>query len=248
MMMIRNEDKASCSGRLDEPNKAFHEKPSLNASAEMRAAGTDTGAFLQLIALTKRRPAKTITLSCSLERSETLALLGPSGCGKSTILKMIAGLLPPDSGTVVLHGRDITAIPAAQRNIGMVFQDYALFPYLSVEDNIGYGLIAHGYSKKESRAAAAVWLDRIGLAGMAKRRIEGLSGGEKQRVALARTLAVNPLVVLFDEPLAALDTPLRLRLRTELKKHQEEMRYTAVYVTHDREEAEYLADRIIEMP
>lgn len=207
-----------------------------------------TGAFLQLIELTKYRPAKTIRLSCSLERAETLALLGASGCGKSTVLKMIAGLLSADSGQIFLNGRNITEVPPAARSIGMVFQDYALFPHLSVEDNIGYGLISLGSSKKESRKAAAVWLDRFGLTGMAKRRIDGLSGGEKQRVALARTLAVNPLVVLFDEPLSALDAPLRLKLRTELKKHQAEMHYTAIYVTHDREEAAYLADRIIEMP
>lgn len=236
--MINTEDNDVLARRRDEPNEGIH---------ETNSAGADTGAFLQLINLTKCRPAKTITLSCSLEQSETLALLGPSGCGKSTILKMIAGLLQPDSGTIVLNGCDITGLPAAQRSIGMMFQDYALFPHLTVEDNVGYGLISQGSSRKESRTAATAWLERVGLTGMGKRRIEGLSGGEKQRVALARTLAVNPLVVLFDEPLAALDTPLRLRLRTELKKHQIEMRYTAIYVTHDREEAEYLADRIIEM-
>lgn len=205
-------------------------------------------AFLRLVGLTKRLPSKTISLSCSMEKAETLALLGSSGCGKSTVLKMIAGLLPADSGHVFLNGRDITDEPVKSRSVGMVFQDYALFPHLSVEDNIGYGLVSQGISKKESRRAAADWLKRFGLTGMGKRRIEGLSGGERQRVALARTLAINPLVVLFDEPLSALDAPLRLKLREELKKHQAEMRYTAIYVTHDRDEAEYLADTIIEMP
>ena len=156
--------------------------------------------------------------------------------------------MPVDSGNIFLDGRDITEAPVKNRSIGMVFQDYALFPHLSVEDNIGYGLVSHGVSKKESRRAAAEWLERFGLIGMEKRQIEGLSGGERQRVALARTLAVHPLVVLFDEPLSALDAPLRLKLREELKKHQAEMRYTAIYVTHDRDEAEYLADNIIEMP
>ena len=207
-----------------------------------------SGAFLRLDGLTKRLPSKTISLSCSLEKAGTLALLGASGCGKSTVLKMIAGLLPADSGSIFLNGRDITDTPIKNRSVGMVFQDYALFPHLSVEDNIGYGLISQGISKKESRWTAADWLNRFAMAGMGKRRIEGLSGGERQRVALARTLAVNPLVVLFDEPLSALDTPLRLKLREELKKHQAEMRYTAIYVTHDRDEAEYLADNIIEMP
>ena len=204
-------------------------------------------AFLRLVHLTKRLPAKTISLSCSVEKAGTLALLGASGCGKSTVLKMIAGLVPVDSGNIFLDGRDITDAPVKNRSIGMVFQDYALFPHLSVEDNIGYGLVSHGVSKKESRRAAAGWLERFGLIGMEKRQIEGLSGGERQRVALARTLAVHPLVVLFDEPLSALDAPLRLKLRTELKKHQAEMRYTAIYVTHDRGEAAYLADTIIEM-
>lgn len=204
-------------------------------------------AFLRLVHLTKRLPAKTITLSCSVEKAGTLALLGASGCGKSTVLKMIAGLVPVDSGNIFLDGRDITDAPVKNRSIGMVFQDYALFPHLSVEDNIGYGLVSHGVSKKESRRAAAEWLERFGLIGMEKRQIEGLSGGERQRVALARTLAVHPLVVLFDEPLSALDAPLRLKLRAELKKRQAEMRYTAIYVTHDRGEAAYLADTIIEM-
>ena len=204
--------------------------------------------FLYLQNLTKYRGAKCITLSCSVKKAGTLALLGPSGCGKSTILKMIAGLLPPDSGKILLNRIDITETPAAQRGVGMVFQDYALFPHLSVEDNIGYGLISQGRPKKESRREASVWLERFGLTGMEKRRIEGLSGGERQRVALARTLAVHPLVVLFDEPLSALDTPLRVKLRAELKKHQRDMQYTAIYVTHDRDEAAYLADHIIEMP
>ena len=219
----------------------------LRNRAEDEADGANE-AFLRLVDLTKRMPSKTISLSCSVEKAGTLALLGPSGCGKSTVLKMIAGLLPADSGHIILDGRDITGEPIKNRGIGMVFQDYALFPHLSVEDNIGYGLISQGISKKESRRAAAEWLKRFGLVGMEKRRIDGLSGGERQRVALARTLAVNPLVVLFDEPLSALDAPLRLKLREELKKHQAEMGYTAIYVTHDRDEAEYLADNIIKMP
>lgn len=211
-----------------------------------RYCGAD--AFLQVQDLTKQRQNKTITISFSLKKGAALALLGPSGCGKSTVLKMIAGLLPADSGTVILNGNDITALPPAKRGVGMVFQDYALFPHLSVEDNIGYGFVSYGASKKDSRRNAAAWIKRFGLTGMEKRRVDGLSGGEKQRVALARTLAVSPLVVLFDEPLSALDSALRSRLRTELKAHQKEMGYTAVYVTHDREEAEYLADCIIQMP
>lgn len=228
-------------------NHRTQRKESLNTHTIMKEENGNQD-FLYLQNLTKYREAKCITLSCSVKKAGTLALLGTSGCGKSTILKMIAGLLPPDSGKILLNGIDITETPAAQRGVGMVFQDYALFPHLSVEDNIGYGLISQGRSKKESRREASVWLERFGLTGMEKRRIEGLSGGERQRVALARTLAVHPLVVLFDEPLSALDTPLRVKLRAELKKHQRDMQYTAIYVTHDRDEAAYLADHIIEMP
>ncbi len=206
------------------------------------------GAFLQIDRVTKRFGKTVISISFTLEAGSAIALLGNSGCGKSTTLKMIAGLITPDSGKIILNGEDITALPAAQRNIGMMFQDYALFPHLTVEDNIGYGLVSQGISKKESRKEAAVWLERFGLAGMEKRRIEHLSGGEKQRVALARTLAVKPSIILFDEPLTALDTNMRIRLRHELKDRQKSLGYAAVYVTHDKEEAQFLADQIIEMP
>lgn len=206
------------------------------------------GTFLQIDHITKRFGKTAISISFTLEAGSAIALLGNSGCGKSTTLKMIAGLITPDSGKIILNGEDITALPAAQRNIGMMFQDYALFPHLTVEDNIGYGLVSQGISKKESRKEAAVWLERFGLAGMEKRRIEHLSGGEKQRVALARTLAVKPSIILFDEPLTALDTNMRIRLRHELKDRQKSLGYAAVYVTHDLEEAQFLADQIIEMP
>lgn len=206
------------------------------------------GNFLQIDHLTKRFGKTTISVSFTLDADSAIALVGNSGCGKSTTLKMIAGLIPPDSGKVILKGEDITALPAAQRNIGMMFQDYALFPHLTVEDNIGYGLVSQGITKKESRKEATVWLERFGLTGMEKRRIEHLSGGEKQRVALARTLAVKPSIILFDEPLTALDTGMRIRLRNELKDRQKLLGYAAVYVTHDLEEAQFLADQIIEMP
>lgn len=208
--------------------------------------GQNTGcAFLRVENLTKRFGEKTVSVSFEVFEGGALAILGASGCGKTTILKMIAGLLPPDSGKVFLGGAEITALPTPKRGIGMVFQDYALFPHLTVEDNIGYGLISKGMSKKASRTEAGVLLELFNLSGMGKRRVTSLSGGEKQRVALARSLAVRPSLLLFDEPLSALDAELRLKLRAELQTHQKELGYTAIYVTHDKEEAAALADKIL---
>lgn len=203
--------------------------------------------WLHIKGLKKTWPMKTINIDFSLEKGDSLAILGESGCGKSSVLRMIAGLLAPDSGEIILDGKNIVPLPPAARQIGMVFQDHALFSHLRVEDNIGYGLISQGMSRKQSRLAAGEWLTLFGLAGFGRRRIDSLSGGEKQRVALARTLAPSPYLVLFDEPLSALDTDLRKRLQIELKKYQKELGYTAMYVTHDEEEAQFLANRIIRM-
>jgi ABC-type Fe3+/spermidine/putrescine transport system ATPase subunit len=203
--------------------------------------------FLTVTDVRKKWPMKEVRISFAMGKGEALALLGPSGCGKSSVLKIIAGLLACDSGSVILGGNDITFLAPGKRQVGMVFQEHALFPHLSVEDNIGYGPVSYGASRKESRKQAALWLERIGLSGFGRRRIESLSGGEKQRVALARTLAVNPQVVLFDEPLSALDADLRKRLQEELKTRQRDLGYTAIYVTHDEQEARFLADRIIRM-
>ncbi len=203
--------------------------------------------FFTVSQLRKKWPMMEIDISFEMERGSSLALLGPSGCGKTSVLKMIAGLLPPDSGTIVLDGADIASLPPGKRKLGLVFQEHALFPHLSVEDNIGYGLVSSGMGKRLSRLEAAVWLDRFGLSGFGKRRVESLSGGEKQRVSLARTLAVRPSLVLFDEPLSSLDTELRKRLQGELRSRQRELGYTAIYVTHDEDEAAVLADHIIRM-
>jgi len=190
---------------------------------------------------------RAIDVSFSMDEGSSLALLGPSGCGKSTVLRMIAGLVKPDAGEIRLGGKDITALSPGARGVGMVFQDHALFTHLTVEDNIGYGPVSSGATKKESRLLAAEWLVRFGLEGFSRRRVDTLSGGERQRVALARTLAVSPRLVLFDEPLSALDADLRSRLREELRFRQRSLGYTAIYVTHDLAEAEYLADRIVTM-
>ena len=209
--------------------------------------GNLTDGYLLVSGFHKKWPMKEIDISFSMAKGDSLALLGPSGCGKSSVLRMIAGLLVPDAGKIMLDGKDLTGVDPGKRNIGMVFQDHALFPHLSVEDNIGYGLVSGGMTKRESRRAASEWLARFGLAGFGRRRVESLSGGEKQRVSLARTLAVNPALVLFDEPLSSLDTDLRKRLQGELRTRQRELGYAAIYVTHDEDEAAVLADRVIRM-
>lgn len=203
--------------------------------------------FLYVNNLTKVWDSKKITISFNLKKGETLSLLGPSGCGKSTILKMLAGLIKPDYGDFFLNQVNMQNLLPHKRGIGMVFQDYALFSHLSVEDNIAYGLVSRGVSRKKSRQEIYQWLEIFEITHLQKRTPENLSGGEKQRVALARTLAVNPKLILFDEPLSALDTNLRLRLREELYQRQKKLQYTAIYVTHDQDEAERLGAKIIKM-
>lgn len=203
--------------------------------------------FLQIENLSKKFGNKIISASFFVKKGEAVALLGNSGCGKTTVLKMIAGLIKQDSGSIILNGEDITHRKACQRNIGMVFQDYALFPHLTVEDNIAYGLVSKGMKKKYARNEIKKWIEIFNLSGLEKRNPIFLSGGEKQRVSLARSLAVNPELILFDEPLSALDTELRLKLQKELRSNQQNLGYTAVYVTHDKTEAAFLADRIITM-
>lgn len=192
-----------------------------------------------------------VDFSLKVKKGEMVALLGPSGCGKSTVLKMIAGLLPLDelnSDTLLeLDSRDLLPVPAGKRQIGMVFQSPSLFPHLRTDDNIAYGLRCRGMGKKESRQEAAAFLERFGLEGFARRRPESLSGGEAQRVSLARTLIIQPKLVLFDEPLSALDAPLRKRLAEDICKMQESFGFAGIFVTHDREEARLVADRIVTM-
>ena len=192
-----------------------------------------------------------IKFSLTVKKGEMVVLLGPSGCGKSTVLKMIAGLLPfdnTDKDTVLeLEGRDLLPVPAGKRQIGMVFQSPSLFPHLRTDDNIAYGLRCRGMGKKESREKASAFLKRFGLAGFEKRRPESLSGGEAQRVSLARTLIIQPKLVLFDEPLSALDAPLRKRLVEDICTMQDSLGFAGIFVTHDREEARLVADRIVTM-
>lgn len=177
-------------------------------------------------------------------------LLGASGSGKSTVLNIIAGLEQNDKDfplELFLDGQFIQNLPPAQRGVGMVFQSGALFNHLNVVDNVAYGLISAGLKNKEARKAAGEYLNHFGLEGFEKRMPQSLSGGEKQRVALARTLIIKPKLVLLDEPFSALDTDLRRRLAVQLKNWQKELGFTAIMVTHDQEEAQTLADKIIRM-
>ena len=183
-----------------------------------------------------------------IARGETLVLLGPSGCGKTTMLRIIAGLeMPDDGGKVVFDGKDITRVPIERRNVGMVFQSYALFPNMSVAENIGYGLKIRGVVKSERDARVAELVALTNITGLENRRIDQLSGGQRQRVALARAVAIRPGILLLDEPLTALDAALRDRLRGELNRLLRALGITAIYVTHDQSEAMELGDRIVVM-
>ena len=183
-------------------------------------------------------------ISLTLNAGETLALLGPSGCGKSTLLRMIAGLERPDSGQVRMEGQDVTTLPPERRKLSLVFQDYALFPHLSVLDNVAYGPRQRGESRAQATAHAREALALVGLQGLEARRIHELSGGQAQRVALARALAPRPGLLLLDEPLSNLDEQLRGRLRGDLRALFSGLGAAVLLVTHDQREALALAGRV----
>jgi spermidine/putrescine transport system ATP-binding protein len=183
-------------------------------------------------------------VSLSIARGEFFALLGPSGCGKTTLLRMIAGFETPSAGTIRIQDRDVTRVPPHRRPVNMVFQQYALFPHLTVEENVGFGL---RYQLKREAHAIGEALALVRLTGLEKRRPDQLSGGQRQRVALARALVLKPEVLLLDEPLAALDPNLRREVQVELKALQRELGITFAFVTHDREEALAMSDRIAVM-
>ena len=183
-------------------------------------------------------------VSLQVAEGETLALLGPSGCGKTTLLRMVAGFEAPDAGRILFGGTDLTAAPPQKRPTAMVFQSYALFPTMTVGENVGYGLQVKRLARPDVRRRVAGSLERVGLGGLEDRRVGQLSGGQQQRVALARALAAEPAVVLFDEPLSNLDLRLRESARAELKRMQTATGATSLYVTHDQAEALALADQI----
>jgi iron(III) transport system ATP-binding protein len=186
-------------------------------------------------------------VSFTVEAGTLVTLLGPSGCGKTTTLRMIAGLELPSEGRILIAGHDVTSLSATQRDVSMVFQSYALFPHMSVQDNVCYGLRRSGLGKSEATERARQGLEQVGLKGFEARQPSELSGGQQQRVAVARALVLKPSVLLFDEPLSNLDARLRRQMREEIRELQQRLGLTVVYVTHDQQEAMAVSDRIIVM-
>lgn len=182
-----------------------------------------------------------------IDKGEFVSFLGPSGCGKTTVLRMVAGFETPTSGAIRIDGRDMTGLPANRRKIGMVFQAYALFPNLTVQENIGFGLKVAGEEKAAIRTRVGEMLELIGLPQLGSRYPFQLSGGQQQRVALARALAPRPQVLLLDEPLSALDAKIRVSLREEIRRIQRDLGITTIFVTHDQEEALSMSDRVVVM-
>ncbi|WP_226781182.1 ABC transporter ATP-binding protein [Oceaniglobus trochenteri] len=205
-------------------------------AVEFRAVRKNFGAFTAIP-----------DLSLAIEPGELVTLLGPSGCGKTTTLRMLAGLESPSDGQILIGGQDVTRLPADRRDVSMVFQSYALFPHMTVGQNVAYGLESGGMKPGPARERATETLDLVGLAGLEKRLPAELSGGQQQRVAVARALVLEPQVLLLDEPLSNLDARLRRRVRTEIRELQQRLGFTAVYVTHDQEEALAVSDRIVVM-
>jgi len=205
--------------------------------------------FLELEGITKYFGQVTAVdhVSVSVEQGEFLTLLGPSGCGKTTILRMVAGFETPNEGNILLDGDDITNRPASKRPMGMVFQSYALFPHMTAEQNIAFGMDIKRMPKDEIKRRCAELLELVGLSDKGRNFPHQLSGGQQQRIALARALAVEPKVLLLDEPLSALDAKVRVSLRNEIRRIQQQLKMTAIYVTHDQEEALAISDRIAVM-
>ncbi len=206
-------------------------------------------AFLDIEHLEKSFGANRVVkdFNLAVDKGEFISLLGPSGCGKTTVLRMVAGFETPSTGAIRIDGRDVVRLRPNQRNIGMVFQAYALFPNLTVAQNVAFGLKVAGVPRAERDARVAEMLGLIGLPDKGPSYPFQLSGGQQQRVALARALAVRPQVLLLDEPLSALDAKIRVSLRTEIRQIQRELGITTIFVTHDQEEALSMSDRVVVM-
>ncbi len=206
-------------------------------------------AFIELSNISKVYGTTTVVEKVNLEaeKGEFISFLGPSGCGKTTTLRMVAGFEQPNTGSITLDGADITYLPPRQRNIGMVFQSYALFPNMTVGQNIGFGLQTRKLPKEEIKQKVDEMLAMVHLESHIDKYPYQLSGGQQQRIALARALAINPAVLLLDEPLSALDAKIRVELRLEIRRIQQTMGITTIYVTHDQEEAMLLSDRVVVM-
>jgi len=206
--------------------------------------------FLELQGVQKRFPGGTVAVEdfkLAAEKGEFVSFLGPSGCGKTTTLRMIAGFEQPTAGSIAIDGVDITTRPPNRRNVGMVFQSYALFPNMTVADNVAFGLKVRKRPKDQIKSRVAELLEIVHLTDRGTRYPYQLSGGQQQRVALARALAIEPQVLLLDEPLSALDAKIRVALRKEIRSIQRQLGITTVYVTHDQEEAMSLSDRVVVM-
>jgi ABC-type Fe3+/spermidine/putrescine transport system ATPase subunit len=186
-------------------------------------------------------------VSLSVAPGEFIAILGSSGCGKTTLLRTIAGFQKASGGAIRLFGRDVVNMPPEKRGMAMMFQSYALWPHMTVLGNVGYGLRLRGVSKDEIRTRVAAVLKMLNMSGLEDRKVTNLSGGQRQRVALGRALAIEPDILLLDEPLSNLDAKVRIQLRSEIKSLQNRLGFTAIHVTHDREEAMTMADRIVVM-
>ncbi len=197
--------------------------------------------------ITKKFKSRTVLeeVTFDVRRGEFLSLLGPSGCGKTTILRMLIGIEQPTSGRILKDGADITRTPPRDRNIGIVFQNYSLFPNMDVYHNISYALQSRKLSREEIDKKVLDMVSTVGLEEHVYKKPKQLSGGQQQRVAIARTLVLNPDIILFDEPMSALDAEIKVALRQQLKEIQKKLRITMIYVTHDQEEAFALSDRIM---
>ncbi|MGI9452917.1 MAG: ABC transporter ATP-binding protein [Geminicoccaceae bacterium] len=213
-----------------------NQTPAIDARGVTKVFGQEAG---QVVALNK--------VSANIRQNEFFTLLGPSGCGKTTLLRLIAGFDHPTAGQILLHGEDVSLLPPYQRPINTVFQSYALFPHMTVTENIGFGLLMQGKPKGEIERTVSEMLQLVQLDAMKDRQISQLSGGQQQRVALARGLAPHPKVLLLDEPLSALDLKLRKEMQIELKRLQHETGITFIFVTHDQEEALTMSDNIAVM-
>ena len=210
-------------------------------------AGEKAAEIIRCENISKKFKAKTVLedISFSVQRGEFLSLLGPSGCGKTTILRMLIGIEKPTSGRILKNGEDITEAAPKDRNIGIVFQNYSLFPNMDVYHNISYALQSRKMPKEEIDRKVREIIGTVGLEEHVYKKPKQLSGGQQQRVAIARTLVLNPDIILFDEPMSALDAEIKVALRQQLKEIQQKLKITMIYVTHDQEEAFALSDRIM---